>query len=289
MGIISYLMEFYLKVHPKQSSAAGGIEDDPNKAGLKTVVHPSPHALHIVHSFNDVTTPWKRPAPPPLLVFRSLATDDVIGTESGDYMSSSMDDLKGVAVDKSEPHHPLNKKTWSKSRKGEKKDFPPPIGILTYMGGNGMAWDFRKQAIDGRLIMKAEIMKPTHHCFEAHRFNGRLTLKLLPAQDDAVSCDDECGCGHPIDDDEQSEDDECQGFDVEDCEGLRKEGMGCEEGLGQDLGPLWNGKVIDGPHGCLEGPTSTPLRPLATVACSQLPVSKNNDNSFEGVKCVGVA
>ncbi|KAK7282785.1 hypothetical protein RIF29_11840 [Crotalaria pallida] len=65
-------------------------------------------------------------------------------------------------------------------KKEEKREFPPTIPLLA--GGthsNNMPWILKRYyTSDGRLVLKEEKVENHHECFQAHRANGRLTLKL---------------------------------------------------------------------------------------------------------------
>lgn len=67
-----------------------------------------------------------------------------------------------------------------------KKEFPPPITSLARTGNlsSHMPWVLRRYYTDdGRLIIREERVKH-HEYFQAHRSNGRLTLKLVPLDDE---------------------------------------------------------------------------------------------------------
>ncbi|KAJ9167061.1 hypothetical protein P3X46_021740 [Hevea brasiliensis] len=64
--------------------------------------------------------------------------------------------------------------------------FPPPIPLLARTGNlpSHMPWVLRRfYTDDGRLILREERVKH-HEYFQAHRCNGRLTLRLVPLDDE---------------------------------------------------------------------------------------------------------
>ena len=67
-----------------------------------------------------------------------------------------------------------------------KKEFPPPIPWLAQTENllSHMPWVMKRyHTSDGRLIIREEKVKH-HEYFRAHRANGRLTLHLIPMNDD---------------------------------------------------------------------------------------------------------
>ena len=69
-----------------------------------------------------------------------------------------------------------------KKQQKEKKEFPPPISLL----GRTQSYLKRYYTVNGRLILMGEVKH--HKYFRAHRSNGRLTLQLLPLDDDVLGC-----------------------------------------------------------------------------------------------------
>ncbi|KAB1205446.1 hypothetical protein CJ030_MR7G010613 [Morella rubra] len=68
----------------------------------------------------------------------------------------------------------------------KKKEFPPPIPLLAQTGNlpSHMPWVLKREyTSDGRLILTEEKVRH-HEYFQAHRANGRLTLKLVPIDDE---------------------------------------------------------------------------------------------------------
>ncbi|KAK9270150.1 hypothetical protein L1049_025726 [Liquidambar formosana] len=70
----------------------------------------------------------------------------------------------------------------------KKREFPPPIPSLARTGNLPchMPWIFKRYYTnDGRLIIKEEKVRH-HEYFRAHRANGRLTLHLVPLDNDVL-------------------------------------------------------------------------------------------------------
>ncbi|XP_012078114.2 protein FANTASTIC FOUR 1 [Jatropha curcas] len=99
----------------------------------------------------------------------------------------------------------------------KKKEFPPPIPSLARTGNlpSRMPWVLRRYYTnDGRLILKEERVKH-HEYFRAHRSNGRLTLQLVPLDDEVYP---------PLDysdDEEEEEEEEEEGDDDEKFEEIQ--------------------------------------------------------------------
>ncbi|KAJ6412757.1 hypothetical protein OIU84_005742 [Salix udensis] len=83
-------------------------------------------------------------------------------------------------------------KHWSCSREkrnqrwAKKKEFPPPIPLLARTENlpSHMPWVLKRYYTgDGRLILREEKVRH-HEYFRAHRCNGRLTLHLVPLDDE---------------------------------------------------------------------------------------------------------
>ena len=103
--------------------------------------------------------------------------DDYIGTES------CMDLQNDIEVE----HCDTSSKTKgsalkSSSKKKEKREFPPPIPLLS--GAQNVPWVLKRYVTgDGRLILKEEKVR-RHEYFRAHRSNGRLALQLVPLDEE---------------------------------------------------------------------------------------------------------
>ncbi|XP_041013885.1 uncharacterized protein LOC121257076 [Juglans microcarpa x Juglans regia] len=90
---------------------------------------------------------------------------------------------------------------WRLAR--ENKEFPPPIPLLARTGNlhSHMPWVLRRHyTSDGRLILTEEKVRH-HEYFQAHRANGRLTLQLVPLDDDDAWLNDI----NPFADDDQED------------------------------------------------------------------------------------
>ncbi|GMY17231.1 protein PFC0760c [Fagus crenata] len=94
------------------------------------------------------------------------------------------------------------------------KEFPPPIPLLARTENLPchMPWVLKRHyTSDGRLILTEEKVKH-HEYFRAHRADGRLTLQLVPLDDDVWLPDhlgDEyCDCNGTNDEEEEEEEEE---------------------------------------------------------------------------------
>ncbi|KAJ7965664.1 protein FANTASTIC FOUR 1-like [Quillaja saponaria] len=108
-------------------------------------------------------------------------SEEVVGLGHDDEISNSCCSVKKEAEEK-------EKETMVTTKKNKKKEFPPPISLLarTENLASHMPWILKRYYTnDGRLILKEE--KVRHHEYmKAHRANGRLTLQLVPLDDDHV-------------------------------------------------------------------------------------------------------
>jgi hypothetical protein len=78
-------------------------------------------------------------------------------------------------------HREKREQRWAK-----KKEFPPPIPLLARTENlpSHMPWVLKRYyTSDGRLILREEKVR-RHEYFRAHRSNGRLTLHLVPLDDE---------------------------------------------------------------------------------------------------------
>ena len=96
-----------------------------------------------------------------------------------------------------------------------KREFPPPIPWLAQTGNllSHMPWVMKRyHTSDGRLIIRVEKVKH-HEYFRAHRANGRLTLHLIPMDDDFY--EEENQEAEAEEDDEGNADDDEKGEEEE--------------------------------------------------------------------------
>lgn len=101
----------------------------------------------------------------------------------------------------------------------KKKEFPPPIPLLARTENlpGRMPWVLKRQyTSDGRLILTEERVRH-HEYFRAHRANGRLTLQLVPLNDDVwpPSSTDEDEYSDYEENEEEAHDDDVDGDEVE--------------------------------------------------------------------------
>lgn len=194
------------------------------KPGLKTLVHnqkeenPSGKTSHqpappekIIHSYMVSKSPatWTTTSSLPPFSSCSSAmldsssssslTGDLIGSESGVYMSSNDEEQKkeNLTSYRSRIHG-----NYSSRRNATKKEYPPPIPSLARTGNlpGRMPWVLtRHYTDDGRLILKGVKVK-RHEFFHAHRENGRLILKLIPLDNEIKDFD---ALGEEVEDEEE--------------------------------------------------------------------------------------
>ncbi|TQE09668.1 hypothetical protein C1H46_004761 [Malus baccata] len=168
---------------------------------------------------------------------------------SGDYigMESSTDVLKD-----GEDHQLLPKVTGSggdghdgnfgqrvRSRREQKwalknKEFPPPIPLLARTENlpSRMPWVLKRHCTDdGRLILTEEKVRH-HEYFRAHRSNGRLTLQLIPLDDEILISPFACnGNGNGNENENMNENENHNGNDDDNDvgDGGRDDNNGCED------------------------------------------------------------
>ncbi|KAL0799101.1 hypothetical protein Bca101_054276 [Brassica carinata] len=136
----------------------------------------------------------------------SSAFGDYIGTES------CFDILSADEV----PTKPSNRYRYGGRRREERearaaaaREFPPPIPLLAQTGNllPHMPWVLKRVVTsDGRLILREEKVRH-HEYFHAHRANGRLTLHLVPLDDDVFDLPQEPSHYQSDDDDDYDHDD----------------------------------------------------------------------------------
>lgn len=168
---------------------------------------------------------------------------------SGDYigMESSTDVLKD-----GEDHQLLPKVTGSggdghdgnfgqrvRSRREQKwalknKEFPPPIPLLARTENlpSRMPWVLKRHCTDdGRLILTEEKVRH-HEYFRAHRSNGRLTLQLIPLDDEILISPFACNWnGNGNENENMNENENHNGNDDDNDvgDGGRDDNDGCED------------------------------------------------------------
>lgn len=115
----------------------------------------------------------------PLPLSPSINADDYIGTES------CVNDL--IRSGEAEESRSSTSMSIRKQTKVT-REFPPPIPMLARTENlhSHMPWILKRYYTpDGRLILKEEKVRH-HEYFRAHRANGRLTLQLVPLDDDVL-------------------------------------------------------------------------------------------------------
>ncbi|XWS21549.1 hypothetical protein CRYUN_Cryun30bG0063700 [Craigia yunnanensis] len=114
----------------------------------------------------------------------SSGMDDLLGSESGVYMSTNA--LKMPETDQKANYYNHGKRKRGRAMTGE---YPPPIPLLARTGNlpGHMPWILARHYSNGRLILKEE--KAGHQeYFEAYRENGRFILDLVPLDDTFRCC-----------------------------------------------------------------------------------------------------
>ena len=140
----------------------------------------------------------------------SSAFGDYIGTES------CFDILEENGV-VSAPTRPSNRYRYGGRRREERaaraaaaREFPPPITLLAQTENllPHMPWVLKRVLTsDGRLILREEKVRH-HEYFRAHRSNGRLTLDLVPLDDDVFALPQEPSHYQSDDDNDNDHDDD---------------------------------------------------------------------------------
>ncbi|KAL1216266.1 hypothetical protein V5N11_016885 [Cardamine amara subsp. amara] len=162
----------------------------------------------------------------------SSAVGDYIGTESC-FNVLSANEENDVASVVSEPvksryRYGGRRREEREARAAAAREFPPPIPLLAQTENllPHMPWVLKRVVTsDGRLILREEKVRH-HEYFRAHRSNGRLTLHLVPLDDDVFDLPQEPS--HYQTDDEDEEDD---GHEVDDDDNDQEE-------VGDDLDDL---------------------------------------------------
>ncbi|ONI35024.1 hypothetical protein PRUPE_1G510900 [Prunus persica] len=170
---------------------------------------------------------------------------------SGDYigMESSVDVQKDCEKDQVVPNDDEEEEEEGQSgnfrqrlmgRREQKwamrnKEFPPPIPLLARTENlpSHMPWVLKRHyTSDGRLILTEEKVRH-HEYFRAHRSNGRLTLQLVPLDDEVlispVACDEGNKDGNGNDNEYDDQDPQCDDHgdhDDEEYDEGKKDGNG---------------------------------------------------------------
>ena len=162
----------------------------------------------------------------------SSAFGDYIGTES------CFDILEENGV-VSAPTRPSNRYRYGGRRREEReartaaaREFPPLIPLLAQTENllPHMPWVLKRVVTsDGRLILREEKVRH-HEYFRAHRANGRLTLHLVPLDDDVLDLPQEPSY-YQSGEDDHNDQHECDDDDVDDIDDHHHE-------VGDDLDDL---------------------------------------------------
>ncbi|CAN8291945.1 unnamed protein product [Cochlearia groenlandica] len=154
----------------------------------------------------------------------SAAAGDYIGTESCFDVLSQEETVDAVSKSKSSLmsrfRYGGRRREEREARAAAAREFPPPIPSLAQTGNllPHMPWVLKRVVTsDGRLILREEKVRH-HEYFRAHRSNGRLTLHLVPLDDDVFELPQEPSHDHyQSDNDDVDEcddvDDECDDVD----------------------------------------------------------------------------
>ncbi|XP_010498673.1 PREDICTED: protein FANTASTIC FOUR 3-like [Camelina sativa] len=157
----------------------------------------------------------------------SSAVGDYIGTESCfDILSADEgNDVVSVPSEsvKSRFRYGGRRREEREARAAAAREFPPPIPLLAQTGNllPHMPWVLKRVVTsDGRLILREEKVRH-HEYFRADRSNGRLTLHLVPLDDDVFELPQEPSHYQTDDDDdddheEEEENDEDDGNECDD-------------------------------------------------------------------------
>ncbi|VVA92129.1 unnamed protein product [Arabis nemorensis] len=119
----------------------------------------------------------------------SADVGDYIGTESCFDVLSADEENDIVSVSSSSVsrfRYGGRRREEREARAAAAREFPPPIPLLAQTGNlhPHMPWVLKRVVTsDGRLILREEKVRH-HEYFRAHRSNGRLTLHLVPLDDD---------------------------------------------------------------------------------------------------------
>ncbi|KAF8109904.1 hypothetical protein N665_0089s0024 [Sinapis alba] len=144
----------------------------------------------------------------------SSAVGDYIGTESCfDVLSADEEnDLVSSSESMSRYNGRIIRREKREAKTAAAREFPPPIPLLAQTENllPHMPWILKRVVTsDGRLILREEKVRH-HEYFRSHRSNGRLTLHLVPLDDDVFELPQEPPSHYQSDDhnDYDHEDDE---------------------------------------------------------------------------------
>ncbi|KAB1205444.1 hypothetical protein CJ030_MR7G010615 [Morella rubra] len=162
--------------------------------GLKTLIYPAAESPHVSHHSVHKSSSGSPHLLSSILLqpltgssSSSWIKGDLIGTESGVYLSCTEDEIK--AMEKPEPCN--REHDTPNQRCAMTRDYPPPISLLVQTGNlrGRMPWVLARCYVDGKLILKFERSKHNEH-LESHRENGRLVLNLVKLEYPNI-----CHCG----------------------------------------------------------------------------------------------
>ncbi|MED6131378.1 hypothetical protein PIB30_008967 [Stylosanthes scabra] len=283
------------------------------QVGLKTlaVIHQQKQPSQVIHCYTIAPAsatplpPPPPPTPPPSLppppsmwlscsyAFRCTMIGDVLGSESGDYMTvegkSEAEGQEEQEEAKSSSFIRIDLSKGKEKMEEEKKrelQFPPPITLMRTDTGR-MPWVFKREhGEEGRLVITAERVKRREYV-EALRVNGKVTMKLVPEEDgdeeESEYCE-ECGCSVNEEEEEETveledlefnheeeeemveEEEEEDGFELEvEEEGYNSNLWDKERGLCWDFGECSAG--VGDSNGFMGRTCSSPahLRPITPV------------------------
>ncbi|XP_010477466.1 PREDICTED: protein FANTASTIC FOUR 3 [Camelina sativa] len=153
----------------------------------------------------------------------SSAVGDYIGTESCfDILSADEgNDVVSVPSEsvKSRYRYGGRRREEREARAAAAREFPPPIPLLAQTGNllPHMPWVLKRVVTsDGRLILREEKVRH-HEYFRADRSNGRLTLHLVPLDDDVFELPQEPS-HYQTDDDDDDDHDEDEEEEEHECD-----------------------------------------------------------------------
>ncbi|KAJ0237435.1 Uncharacterized protein HA466_0248340 [Hirschfeldia incana] len=120
----------------------------------------------------------------------SSAVGDYIGTESCFDVLSADEETDLISSSESTSRYPYGgrRREEREARAAAAREFPPPIPSLAQTENllPHMPWVLRRVVTsDGRLVLREEKVRH-HEYFRAHRSNGRLTLHLVPLDEDVL-------------------------------------------------------------------------------------------------------